>query len=126
MSSYQAGSCNIGKQEIRRRQIVAAIGLVLTLITLIGFYRNGTPASSRVYIFLPAMIFTTGYVQATKKFCLAYGFMGTFNLGKLGDISKVASKEDKKADRTTAIKILLQATEYAAIIAAVVYFLPIS
>ena len=34
--------------------------------------------------------------------------MGTFNLGKLGDLSRVQSAEDRKADRKTALIILIQ------------------
>ena len=101
MSEYLAGSCNIGPQEIRRRKAVAYLGLFLTIVSLIG------------------------YIQSRKKFCLAYGFLGTFNLGKLGDISKVAAKEDKAADRATALKILLQSIGLAAVITLVVTLLPI-
>jgi hypothetical protein len=50
---------------------------------------------------------------STLAFCLAYGFMGTFNLGKLGDLSRVQSPEDRKADRRTALKILIQSAALA-------------
>jgi hypothetical protein len=62
------------------------------------------------------MVFAIGFVQSRKKFCLAYGFAGTFNFGKLGQISRVASAAERKADRTTALKILGQSALLAAII----------
>ena len=126
MSEYLAGSCNIGPQEIRRRKAVAYLGLFLTIVSLIGFIKTGASASARIGIFFPALVFSIGYIQSRKKFCLAYGFLGTFNLGKLGDISKVSSKEDKAADRATAAGILLQSIGLAAIITLVVFLLPIS
>jgi hypothetical protein len=55
---------------------------------------------------------------------LAYGFAGTFNVGKLGDIKRVASKEDRAADRVTALKILGKSFLLASIATAVVLVLP--
>jgi hypothetical protein len=107
-TDYLPGSCNIGKREVRQRQVVALIGAVLTVIAGIGLLSNEDPNPPRFFIFFPAMIFAIGFVQSRKKFCLAYGFAGTFNMGSLGKISKVASAADKKADRKMAIKIMQQ------------------
>jgi hypothetical protein len=71
------------------------------------------------------MIFSGGYIQSRRKFCLAYGFMGTFNFGPLGKISKVATPEDRKADRKTAISILVQALSLALTITLIIYLLPL-
>lgn len=106
--SYIPGTCNLGKSEIRRRQFVALIGLFLSGSTLIGLIGSDAPASARWGLFVPLMVFSVGFIQSRKKFCLAYGFMGTFNLGKLGDLSRVQSAEDRKADRKTALIILIQ------------------
>jgi hypothetical protein len=70
------------------------------------------------------MVFSVGFIQSRKKFCLAYGFMGTFNLGKLGDISRVQSPEDRRADRKTALSILAQAALLALALTAIAVFLP--
>jgi hypothetical protein len=107
-TDYIPGTCNIGKGEIRRRQFVALIGLFLTITVGIGLLPNEDPNPPRFFIFLPAMVFAIGFVQSRKKFCLAYGFAGTFNFGKLGKVSRVASAEDRKADRKMAISIFRQ------------------
>lgn len=106
--SYIPGTCNLGKSEIRRRQFVALLGLFLSGSTLLGLIGSNAPASARWGLFVPLMVFSVGFIQSRKKFCLAYGFMGTFNLGKLGDLSRVQSAEDRKADRKTALIILIQ------------------
>jgi len=67
-----------------------------------------------------------GYVQSRKKFCLAFGFMGTFNFARLGKMSKVVDKTSLAADRKTAAIILLQSLGLSAAITAVIYFLPLS
>jgi hypothetical protein len=112
-TQYVPGSCNIGKNEIRQRQVVALIGAILTLVAGAGLLSNEDPNPPRFFIFFPALIFAIGFVQSRKKFCLAYGFAGTFNFGKLGKASRVASAADRKADRKTAINIFLQSVALA-------------
>jgi hypothetical protein len=51
--------------------------------------------------------------------------MGTFNLGKLGDLSRVQSAEDRKADRKTALTILVQSALLALTLTIVSVFLPL-
>jgi hypothetical protein len=121
---YIPGSCNIGKGEIRRRQLVALVGLFFTVVTLLTFSTVNTPTVMRLGIFFPLMVASVGFVQSRSKFCLAYGFAGTFNVGKLGDIKRVTSKEDRAADRKTAIVILGKSFLLAALATAVVLVLP--
>lgn len=125
-NQYIPGSCNIGKNEIRQRQIVALIGLFLSLSSLIGFISTGASQSVRLGIFLPLAVFSIGWIQSRKKFCLAFGFMGTFNFGRLGKVSRVADKASIAADRKTALSILLQSLGLAAILTMIVYLLPLN
>ena len=124
-AEYIPGTCNIGKGEIRRRQLVAIFGLFLTTFSAATIIASDQSKNSRLSIFLPALIFSIGFVQSRKKFCLAYGLAGTFNFGKLGQISKVQSNEDRKFDRKTAVSILLQSAALAAFITAVFFVLPL-
>jgi hypothetical protein len=123
--SYIPGTCNLGKSEIRRRQFVALLGLFLSGSTLLGLIGSNAPASARWGLFVPLMVFSVGFIQSRKKFCLAYGLMGTFNLGKLGDLSRVQSAEDRKADRKTALTILVQSALLALTLTIVSVFLPL-
>lgn len=124
-AEYIPGSCNIGNGEIRRRQAVAIFGLFLTSFSAVTILATDQSRNSRLSIFVPALIFAIGFVQSRKKFCLAYGLAGTFNFGKLGQISKVQSTEDRKADRKTAVLILFQSAALAALITAVFFALPL-
>ena len=123
-AQYIPGACNIGKGEIRQRQIVALIGLALSISSLIALISTSAPRGARLGIFIPLAVASIGWVQSRKKFCLAYGFMGTFNFGKLGQLSKVADGASRAADRKTALSILFQAGAYAAIATAIIYVLP--
>ena len=124
-SEYVAGSCNIGKGEIRRRQIVALFGIFLTISSATALLATDQSRSSRFSIFIPALVFSIGFVQSRSKFCLAYGLAGTFNFDRLGKISRVQSAQDRKADRKTAISILFKSAALAALITAVFLVLPL-
>ena len=124
-SEYIPGSCNIGTGEIKRRQAVALFGLFLTIFSITTLLVTDQNKSSRLSIFIPAMIFSVGFIQSRSKFCLAYGLAGTFNFDRLGKISKVGSAEDRMADRKTAVLILIKSVALAALITAVFYVIPL-
>ena len=125
-AEYVPGTCNIGAGEIRQRQVVAGIGFLLFITSSITLFAMDASRSARLALFHPLMMASIGWVQSRKKFCLAYGFMGTFNFGKLGAISRVADPVARAADRKTAVKIFAQSALYAAIITAVVVAIPLS
>jgi len=124
-TEYIPGSCNIGKGEIRRRQLVALIGIFLTFSSATALLATNQSRINRLSIFIPALIFSIGFVQARSKFCLAYGLAGTFNFERIGKISRVQSVQDRKADRKTAIIILLKSAALAALITAIFFILPL-
>lgn len=122
---YIPGSCNIGKGEIRRRQVVALAGAVISTTSLVGLISTDAARSARFSLFIPLMIFAIGFVQSRKKFCLAYGLAGTINFGGLGQISRVSDPISKKADRKTALTILAQSTALALGLTLAIFVLPL-
>jgi hypothetical protein len=124
-SEYIPGTCNIGGGEVTRRRMVAFLGLILTLSSTATLISNEASRESRLAIFLPALVMSIGWVQSRKRFCLAYGFAGTFNFGSLGRISKVSDQAARAADRRTALKILAQSALYALLVTAVLVSLPL-
>lgn len=124
-NEYIPGTCNIGKGEIRQRQIVALFGIFLTIFSATALLATDQSRTSRLSLFVPALVFSIGFVQSRSKFCLAYGLAGTFNFERLGKITKVQSAEDRKADRKTALSILIQALSLALTITLIIYLLPL-
>ena len=122
---YLPGTCNLGVGEINRRRMVAAIGFVLSLSALTALVTTEASRQTRFGIFLPLMVMSIGWVQSRKKFCLAYGLAGTFNFGKMGQISRVADPADRAADRRTALIIFAQSALYAVALTLLVVALPL-
>ena len=112
-TQYQPGVCNIGGAEVQRRKRVAQLGSVLFLAyALFAFYTQLNSALTALAI-VPAMLAAVGYVQSKKKFCFAFGLLGTFNFGELGKLSKVSAPEAIAADRLLALKIIGQSIALA-------------
>ena len=122
-NTYIPGTCNIGPAEIRRRRIVMWLGCLLSIVTLASFGQSGASRFDRLSIALPAFVFAIGFVQSRKKFCLAFGFMGAFNFGKVGAVTKVLTPEQRSADRKTALSLLGQALGLTAVIVAITVLL---
>jgi hypothetical protein len=120
LDTYQAGVCNIGGAEVARRRQVAILGGVLYLaLALYAVIQNFSPAASLVLL-APASIFAIGFVQSRKRFCLAYGLMGTFNFQKLGSVTRIEDKAALAADRKTALQIIVQSLGIAFILTALI------
>ena len=120
MSEYLAGACNIGPAEIKRRRQGALIGAILFAFTTLLFVITNAPTSTRLLIFIPALLFTVGIIQSRRKFCVAYGFLGVFSFEKSGATRKITMNQDLKADRKYATKLLLQSVFTAAVLTALV------
>ena len=123
MSNYQAGACNIGPSEIKRRRQGALVGAILFAITTILFVVTDASTSTRLVTFIPALLFAVGMIQSKRRFCVAYGFMGVFSFEKLGDTKKITVNQDLKADRKYAVKLLLQSVAIAIVLTALVILL---
>jgi hypothetical protein len=120
LDTYQAGVCNIGGAEVARRRQVAIFGGVIFLaLALYSIIQNFSPIATLVLI-APASIFAIGFVQSRKRFCLAYGLMGTFNFQKLGSITKVEDKAALAADRKMAFQIIVQSMGLALILTSII------
>ena len=107
-AQYQPGVCNIGGAEVQRRKRVAQIGSILFIAYAIFAFYTDMQSSSAVFSFIPAMLAAVGFIQSRRKFCFAFGLLGTFNFVELGKLSKVASPADIAADRKVALIIIGQ------------------
>lgn len=122
--AYIPGKCNIGGGEVKRRKLVGLLALFFSASSLLSLILVHAPREARLGIFFPLIIASIGYFQTRDKFCLAYGLAGTFNLGKLGDISRVSNPIDRAADRAYAFKILGKSFLMAVIATVGVFVLP--
>lgn len=108
--TYAPGACNIGPDEIARRRRVAVIGLIGTIALAGALIVSGAATGNpiRLLVALPLTSAAIGWIQAQRRFCMAYGLAGTFNLGKIGEMNRVSDQAALAADRRTALLIAAQ------------------
>lgn len=116
-AEYIPGVCNIGRAEISRRRQSGWIGLAATIVLWAGFFLFRVPAPWRLFLFLPAALGASGFLQAAFHFCAAFGMRGVFNFGaEVGKTDTVEQAEFRRQDLKKARLISL----YSALIGAAV------
>ena len=73
-NKYQAGVCNIGIDEKRKRMNAGYTGSIATILLWIFFIVSGVPRGYRLLTAIPAMIAAVSFIQASMNFC-AFLFM---------------------------------------------------
>ncbi len=123
---YRAGACNIGPWEIRRRRLsaIAAMGAAIALLALL--VSAGAPAWMRLLVLLPAWGGAVSWLQARRRFCVAFGMAGISNFAD-GDSGRtqVVDGEQREADRRTAFALLRDGFLLAIVPVLVLVLLPI-
>lgn len=103
--AYQAGACNIGPAEIRRRRVAGHVGLVAAVASLAVLAALDAPAMARLLVVPPVALAASGYLQARMRFCANYGWRGIFNVGEIGDDEPVVDRAARAADRRLALRV---------------------
>jgi hypothetical protein len=122
-TTYVPGVCNIGEAEIKQRNRIGWIGLIVTVVYLAACYYFALAPAWRLIAFLPASLGATGFIQAWTHFCAGFGMEGVFNFGnELRKTESVAQAEFRAADRKKAIQIFINSLLAGAVIALAAYF----
>ena len=87
---------------------MAIVGLCAAAAFVFAFAIFGVHGAARLVVAAPLASAAIGWIQARRRFCLAYGFAGTFNFGSIGELRRVVDPESLRADRRTAATIALQ------------------
>jgi len=114
---YSSGSCNIGSAEIRRRKISGVIGAGFSIAYYVACISFHASKGIRGLIFFPFVLASVGWLQSRNKFCLAFGLMGVFNFGKLGETTRIVELDKRSRDRKRALIMLAQAVAISAVFA---------
>lgn len=122
---YQAGVCNIGPAEIRRRRRTGHVGLIATVGLAALLIAGGAPPLARLLVGAPAMLAASGYLQAHLRFCAAYGTLGLQNFGEAGEAVAVADADARARDRARSRQIGLASFGIGAAVGVLAALLPL-
>lgn len=123
-NQYVPGVCNIGKNEITKRQTAGWIGLIIT-VGLFGLFTYlEVPRFWRLLIFIPATMTAIGFLQARMHFCAYFGMRGVFNFVEIGKTDTIEQAEFRAKDRRKAWQIIIYSVIVAVLITIPAYYLP--
>lgn len=123
--AYESGVCNIGSDEIAHRLTLAHIGLLITLGFLALLVITQVPLLARFSVALPAWGTAVAYLQAWRRFCVAFGALGVFNFGRVGITERVEDPRARARDRRRALELVLLGLLAGVVAGAVAVLLPI-
>ncbi len=109
LGRYEPGACNIGRAEIARRRRAGLAGLGVALVWAVGAVAAGGGPLVRFGVVLPLTGAFVGFLQARRRFCAAYGFLGLRNFGPLGAAEAVEDPEARRRDRAAALRLVGEA-----------------
>lgn len=122
-NKYIPGVCNIGPAEIKKRKQAGWIGLIATIALWAIFIWFDIPSIWRITLFLPAMMSSTGFLQAYMHFCVYFGFANLFNFGDVGKTDTVQQSEFRTKDRHRAWQIIIYSILIGLAVALIAYAL---
>ncbi len=123
MSQYIPGVCNIGRAEIRKRQQLGWIGIILTLLIGISLMIANTPHWWRILIAFPAAAGAAGFLQARFHFCAYFGLTALFNVDEARLTDTPSQSEFRQKDRKKAWLIIFLTILTTILITSIFYFL---
>jgi hypothetical protein len=105
-NEYVPGVCNIGKAEIDRRRQAGWLGLAATIVLWGLFAILRVPGPWRLFLFVPAAMGASGFLQAALHFCAGFGSRGVYNFRpEVGKTDTVEQAEFRRKDRMKANQI---------------------
>ena len=120
---YVAGVCNIGPEEIARRRNLGWVTLAVTVVLLGVLVWVGVNPWWRLFVFFPAMMSASGFLQAYFHFCSGFARKGIFNIGSIGQTHEIRDEISKVKDRSKGNRITIYAVLIGAVVAIVSVFL---
>ena len=78
----------------------------------------------RFTVALPAWGTAVAYLQAWRRFCVAFGALGVFNFGRVGTTERVTDAQSRARDRRRALEIVLLGLLAGVVVGAVAVLLP--
>jgi hypothetical protein len=124
-AAYTPGVCNINRMEITKRRMTGHIGLIVFIVVLALLLVFDVSRYYRLFLFLPAMLAATGYLQARNHFCVGFAREGKQNAAE-GSVnaSDVTDETAKASDRRKARHMNLQSAGIALIATGIFTLLP--
>ncbi len=120
---YIPGACNIGSEERRMRKIGGWAGTGLFLLLYAALLFTHAPHWSLFFLFVPALLSATGWVQYANHFCVNFGMRGLRNMDKPAfQTENVVEEEFRRKDRERSLKLIGLSVAVSLAVTLIAYF----
>jgi hypothetical protein len=124
MQEYQAGVCNIGKNEKRKRYTLAVVGFVIAALAVYAIASLALPRWVYLPSFIPLVLGYEGFYQGYFSFCAGFAAAGISDFtGSGGSRGKVTDQKSHAKDMQKAMQIHIYSIISSIIIVAIIYLL---
>jgi len=120
---YIPGTCNIGKEEIKKRRNSAIFSAVLSVILIVLLEFSSVNKFWCLVLFFPLTSAGIGFQQWYFKFCLNFAMKGIFNFNKPGESIAVQDDEMRKLDRDKAMGMIRTGIAFGLVLTVLLYSL---
>jgi hypothetical protein len=103
---YEAGLCNIGRQEINFRKKLFNFSLLFALMMTCMSFSFFHHSWMMVLLFSAYFFTILLLIEIRLKFCIFFGIFNVYNFNKPGQLENIQSHKNSRKDRLKAIKIL--------------------
>ncbi len=124
LEEYRAGDCNIGRQEVAKRQAFAFVGAAATVGWLVATTLIDAPPPVRALAGLPAAGAFLSWYEAKRRFCVTYATLGLYRLGPANRFQRITDRSARLADLRALAFPLLGSAMFGLLVAALTYLLP--
>jgi hypothetical protein len=115
MTEYQAGACNIGQAERRKRYATGIAGFAAAIVLAVGVVVLNVEAHWLLAVAAPLFVGFLGLFQGREQFCVGFAMAGVYDVSDTGAQRREAPADARRADQRRAV--LLQAKALLAAIA---------
>jgi hypothetical protein len=122
VSEYQPGTCNIGRNERKKRRVAGTLSFLVAVGYVAFVVATGRPDTLLLGSFPFLFGGFIGVVQDRMGFCVAFGALARYDLsGSGGDAGQVTNEEALKRDRIRAFQVFAIAAGLSVVTTLVVY-----
>lgn len=122
MSEYQAGECNIGEAEKRRRYALGGVASAATLVLITWVLATDGPMWVLGFCVIPLFGAAEGFFQGQYEFCPHFASLGIYDVSEEGgDRRAVPTEEDRRADKRQAWRVHAYSAAVAVVLTVILY-----
>lgn len=121
MTEYQAGACNIGQAEQRKRYATGIAGFLAAALLVLAVFAFDLETHWLLAAVAPLFLGFLGVLQARERFCVGFAMAGVYDVSDTGGQRTEAPDDARRADQRRAVLLQVKALLAAIAVSGALY-----